>query len=59
MLDQLRENLKDVDYRRAWEANIAMAFIDTMQNHPENSIQENANIAAKYFIDLLIGKDGC
>lgn len=49
----LVEALKDVDYRRAWQANIAMAFYDAYRQYPNEDLHKVANIAADHFLDLL------
>lgn len=61
-IDSLRNTLiKDEDYRRSWQANIAMAFKDEWQRSADNGglpckpehIHEIANKAATYFLSLL------
>ena len=67
VIEKLNEGLKDVDYRRSWTANIAMAHIDCERWYREknNKIGKYlnredkhiiANNAAEWFIDLL-GQD--
>jgi len=62
----VEEISKDVDYRRSWEANIAMAFVDcTRWYKKENSreyltkkdLYEIAQKSAKHFLDILVGKE--
>lgn len=57
-LKLLKEEMKDEDYRRSWQANIAMAFYDQYfwneqeyKNH--NDIHDIANKAADNFLNLL------
>lgn len=57
-VDRLAEALKDEGYFYAWQANIAMQFKDEMARHPDKSIHENANNAAKRFLKLLMYVNG-
>jgi len=55
---KLRKELKnDKEYYYAWQANIAMAFVDALDSgySSREKIHKKANQAAKYFLDLLIG----
>lgn len=63
-LEQLKEALKDPDYRQAWIANIAMAQIDNERWYREehNKVGKYlnredkliiANLGAEHFIKLL------
>lgn len=58
IVHNLQIKLKDEDYRRGWEANIAMSFIDEYKRHADNinmiDIRTVANNAAKNFIDTLL-----
>jgi hypothetical protein len=64
VIKELVKELKDVDYRRSWTANIAMAQLDNERWYREkhNKIGKYlnykdrhaiANLGAEYFIDLL------
>ena len=64
VIKELVKELKDVDYRRSWKANIAMAQLDNERWYREkhNKIGKYlnykdrhaiANSGAEYFIDLL------
>lgn len=63
-LDVVRKELReDEGYYIAWQANIAMAFVDEFSRYKKNhnkttvskvDVHEIANNAAKYFLDLLI-----
>lgn len=61
-MKELTEVLQtDKGMRRAWEANIAMAFKDQFHfsghKHDAKVVHEVANKAGAAFIDQLIGKD--
>jgi hypothetical protein len=53
----LVEALKDADYRRSWQANIAMAFYDAYRQYPNEDLHKVANIAADHFLNLLCHDD--
>lgn len=53
-ISMLADELKDKEYFYGWQSNIAMAFKDQMMRCPEKSIHDNANIAAAYFLRLLM-----
>lgn len=54
---------KNPDYRNAWKANIAMAFVDNHRWYKDKTgkktvsnqdVREIANDAAEYFLQLLV-----
>ena len=64
VIEKLNEGLKDVDYRRSWTANIAMAQIDCERWYREENNKVGkylnykdklaiANKGAEYFLELL------
>lgn len=58
-INELTEALEsDIDYRRSWSANIAMAFKDEYARRDktvEPNIHQISNTAAEYFLQLLCG----
>ncbi len=55
-LDYLCEKLRrEPDYFYAWQSNIAMIFLDEINQNRDLSLSENANNAAKQFLNQLIG----
>ena len=62
-MEELTRNLKkDKEFRRAWSANIAMAYIDNENWYKKKTGKKTlnwddrhaiANNAAEYFLDLL------
>ena len=64
LIEKLNKELKDVDYRRSWTANIAMAQIDCERWYREENNKVGkylnyqdklaiANKGAEYFLKLL------
>lgn len=60
----VEEISKDKNYRRSWEANIAMAFIDCTRWYKKENNREYltkkdlydiAQNSAKHFLDILVG----
>ena len=59
-IDKLRESLKDENYYKAWQANIAMAVYDELikiDGYKNEKIHDACNEGAKNFINLLMWED--